>query len=251
MIPKQLKDVTPDWLTDALRSSGAVERARVVTIDLERVGGGYLGQYARLYLHYDVSEKGAPESVFLKMPLSNGALRESSVAAGLYRTEAQFYESLAPNLGVRVPRCYFSGFDDVGDFVILLEDCVPRFVGIEEGEPTSRELVKIIEDKFAEKTFAEWDAIFREYGFIYAKLQTVKELRDDPQVIANDYITEFDHPAIGPIKVCNFPVAYSETPAGIWNEAPELGQHTEAILIDELGYDWSDIERFQDAGAIL
>ena len=126
VIPKNLEDVTPDWLTNALRSSGAVDRARVVAIDLERVGGGYLGQYALLNLRYDFTETGAPVSMFLKLPLPDGALREFSVAAGLYRTEARFYESLASRLGVRVPRCYFSGFDDdSGDFAMLLEDLAP------------------------------------------------------------------------------------------------------------------------------
>ena len=49
----------------------------------------------------------------------------------------------------------------------------------------------------------------------------------------------------------NHPVTYSETPAGIWREAPELGQHTEGILIDELGYSWDGIQRLKAAGAIL
>ena len=125
MIPKDLDEVTPVWLTDALRSSGAVDRARVVAIELERVGGGYLGRYALLNLRYDVEEQGAPESLFVKLALSDGPLRESSIAAGLYRTEARFYETLAPRLGVRVPDCYYISFDDNGDFVILLEDLTP------------------------------------------------------------------------------------------------------------------------------
>ena len=82
-------------------------------------------------------------------------------------------------------------------------------------------------------------------------MQTVEDLPDDPQVIANDYITTFDHPVIGSVKMCNHPNIYSETPSGIWREAPELGQHTEEILIDELGYDWDDIQTFREAGAIL
>ena len=69
-------------------------------------------------------------------------------------------------------------------------------------------------------------------------------------MIANDFITEFDHPTIGKVKMCNHPIMYSETPAGIWREAPELGQHTEAILQEELGYTWEDIGRLQEAGAI-
>ena len=74
---------------------------------------------------------------------------------------------------------------------------------------------------------------------------------DDPQVIANEYITTFDHPSIGPIKMCNHPNIYSETPSGIFREAPELGQHTEEILVDELGYSWDDIVSLQDKGVIL
>ena len=49
-------------------------------------------------------------------------------------------------------------------------------------------------------------------------------------------------------KVCNI---YSETPAGIWKEAPEVGQHTEEILVNELGYGWDDIEKLQSTGTIL
>ena len=70
-------------------------------------------------------------------------------------------------------------------------------------------------------------------------------------MIANNYITDFDHPVLGDVKMCNFPVTFSKTPAGVWKEAPELGQDTESIMIDELGYDWADIQRFQEAGSIL
>ncbi|MCH8063682.1 MAG: CoA transferase [Chloroflexi bacterium] len=147
------------------------------------------------------------------------------------------------------PARYWKPFVKSMDLEYILED--DRFEGIEGGAAPSPELLKIVEDRFAEKTFKEWDQIFRQHGFIYAKIQTVSELKDDPQVIANNYITDFDHPSIGPIKVCNFPVAFSETPAGVWKEAPELGQDTESILIDELGYDWDDIVKLQEAEAIL
>lgn len=147
------------------------------------------------------------------------------------------------------PARYWTDFVKAMGLDYLLEDPVlgdPDQIG-EHGP----ELVVILDKRFATKTFKEWDAIFRELGFIYAKVQSVAELKDDVQVIANDYITDFDHPVLGQIKVCNFPVAFSETPTSIRREAPELGQHTETILVDELGYDWDDITRFQEAGAIL
>ena len=127
-----------------------------------------------------------------------------------------------------------------------------RFATMDDRTQNNTELVEIIDQRFATKSFDEWDKTFREAGdFIYARVQEIEELQDDPQVIANDYITTFDHPALGSVKMCNHPVTYSETPASIYREAPELGQHTEEILIEELGYDWPDIERLKDAGAIL
>ncbi len=132
----------------------------------------------------------------------------------------------------------------------LIED--PRFVSVQNMAENSAELVKILDKKFATKTFDEWDRTLREAGdFIYSKVQHIDELEQDTQVIANDYITDYDHPVLGSIKVCNHPNQYSETPAGIWREAPELGQHTEEILIEELGYDWDEIGKLRDAGAIL
>ena len=127
----------------------------------------------------------------------------------------------------------------------------PRFATLDDRADNGPALVAILDKKFAEKSFDAWDALFRESGdFIYAKVQTIEELQYDTQVIANDYITTFDHPVIGPVKMCNHPNIYSETPAGIWREAPELGQHTEEILVEELGYTWDDIARLQEAGAI-
>jgi crotonobetainyl-CoA:carnitine CoA-transferase CaiB-like acyl-CoA transferase len=116
----------------------------------------------------------------------------------------------------------------------------------------SPELTKEIADQFKTKTADEWIEIFNESrDLIFAKVQTIEDLETDPQVIANNYIKNFEHPVIGDVKMCNFPVTFSDTPAGIWNEAPELGQHTESIMIEELGYDWDDIARFQKTGSIL
>ena len=124
----------------------------------------------------------------------------------------------------------------------LIDD--PRFATMEAKTENAAELVEILDKRFAAKTYDEWNAAFQEGGdFIYAKVQHIDELADDTQVIANDFITTFDHPALGPVKMCNHPNRYSETPAGIWKEAPELGQHTEEILIEELDYTWDDIER--------
>ena len=111
------------------------------------------------------------------------------------------------------PKRYWRPFVEALGLSYVLDD--PRFQGVEDGAEVSPELLGLIEDTFKTRTYAEWDAVFRRYGFIYAKVQSIAELRDDPQVIANDYITDFEHPDLGAIKVCNFPVKFSETPAAI------------------------------------
>ena len=143
------------------------------------------------------------------------------------------------------PICHAMGMDDI------IDDS--RFTDMRARADNTVELVRIMDEKFATKTLDEWDTIFREYevDFIYAKVQSITDLEDDVQVVANEYITDFEHPVLGDVKMCNHPNIYSETPASLWREAPELGQHTEQILIDELGYDWDDISELQEAGAIL
>ena len=132
----------------------------------------------------------------------------------------------------------------------LIDD--PRIGNVQGMVGGSPELTAIIAERFKTRTADEWDAAFAEHkDLIYAKVQSIDELEDDPQVIANNYITDFEHPVIGPIKMCNFPVGFSETPAGVWKEAPELGQDTETILLEELGYDWDSIQKLQEAGTIL
>jgi len=51
------------------------------------------------------------------------------------------------------------------------------------------------------------------------------------------------------VRIIGFPWSFSETPASVKREAPELGQHTEEILLD-LGYTWEDITNLKDEEVI-
>jgi len=45
------------------------------------------------------------------------------------------------------------------------------------------------------------------------------------------------------------PVAFGATPSAVAGPAPELGQHTEEVLL-EAGFGWEDIARLKDSGAL-
>ena len=69
------------------------------------------------------------------------------------------------------------------------------------------------------------------------------------QITANDYITTVDHPNLGPIRTAGIPIRLSGTPADPVQPAPELGRHTEEVLL-ALGYTWKQIERLNEDGVI-
>jgi crotonobetainyl-CoA:carnitine CoA-transferase CaiB-like acyl-CoA transferase len=125
----------------------------------------------------------------------------------------------------------------------------PRFNSIEARGKNAIELIAIMDKTFATKTRAEWFETFKKEGLIFAPIQTPREVINDPQAIANDYVLWFDHPVLGRTKVVGFPWDFSQTPASVRREAPEFGQHTEEILL-ELGYTWDDIAKLKDAEVI-
>jgi crotonobetainyl-CoA:carnitine CoA-transferase CaiB-like acyl-CoA transferase len=111
--------------------------------------------------------------------------------------------------------------------------------------------VALLDQVFATRPRAEWITRLAPSGdFIVSVVNAVDDLPDDPQVIANDYVTAFAHPVHGPTRVVGMPVRLSDTPGSVRLPAPEFGQHTEQILLDVLGYTWDDIARLRDSEVI-
>jgi crotonobetainyl-CoA:carnitine CoA-transferase CaiB-like acyl-CoA transferase len=97
------------------------------------------------------------------------------------------------------------------------------------------ELLALLDELFATGTREDWVARLRGADIVSAPINTLLEASNDPDVLANGYVTEVDYPKHGKrLKVHGTPWQFSETPAkpGI---APELGEHNDAVL-GELGY---------------
>lgn len=123
----------------------------------------------------------------------------------------------------------------------------PRFDSMNKRKDNRESLISLLDEVFASKTCDEWLAIFKDYeDFIFEPLQTIPDLENDPQVQANKYIVEFDHPDMGKTKYVNFPVILHETPASIRLPAPAFGQHTEEVLTEICGYSWEEVAKMRD-----
>ena len=124
-----------------------------------------------------------------------------------------------------------------------------RFVDIKSRGKNNTDLIAILDEVFVARPRDEWGRRFNDAGLIWAPVQTVEEVLSDPQVRANKYLARFDDPTLGPVRTVATPIKFSETPSSVRGPAPEIGQHTEEVLL-ELGYDWEDIIRLRESGAL-
>ena len=124
-----------------------------------------------------------------------------------------------------------AGFGDLG--VIITSD--------EERESLLRKL----DELFATGSRDDWVARLRGADIVAAPINTLLEASNDPDVLANGYVTEVDYAKYGKrLKVHGSPWHFSETPAHI-GIAPELGAQNDEILA-ELGYSSTQIEDFRE-----
>jgi crotonobetainyl-CoA:carnitine CoA-transferase CaiB-like acyl-CoA transferase len=88
-------------------------------------------------------------------------------------------------------------------------------------------------------------------GVTAAPVATLADLAKDAGAWANDYFMETHCEEVNrTVTVRGMPVGLSKTPGTIRSLGPELGQDTEMILFELLGYDWDEIGALKAKGAI-
>jgi len=106
-------------------------------------------------------------------------------------------------------------------------------------------LLRLLDELFATGPRDDWVARLRGADIVAAPINTLLEAANDPDVLANGYVTEIDYPKHGRrLKVHGSPWHFSETPAQI-GIAPELGAHNDEALA-ELGYSPAQIEDLRE-----
>ncbi|MPZ28610.1 MAG: phosphotransferase [Micromonosporaceae bacterium] len=136
-LPHRLSEITPAWLTAALRHGGRLPDGAVSRVALELIGAdrGFTGVVARVRPTYRDLPPGSgppPESVIAKLPTAEPdtpsayrrrSQQDAAAAARHYQRcarEVSFYRELAPALGAGAPRLYHAGVDPQRQQVVLL-----------------------------------------------------------------------------------------------------------------------------------
>ena len=101
------------------------------------------------------------------------------------------------------------------------------------------------------RALAEWMEAWQALDIPASPVRTFEELAVDPQAWENDYLlTTWCEAVEREVTVRGLPVGLSETPGRVQNLGPELGQHTELLLTELLGYSWDEVAELKSAGAI-
>ena len=126
----------------------------------------------------------------------------------------------------------------------------PRFAN-----PTGRrdhrdELDQTIAEITRTRSVAEWEKRLAEADVPHAPVLGVTAALAHPHAQARDMVVTADHAAIGPIRVVGRPVKFPGAAQPPITAPPSFGQHTAAVLRDDLGYSTAEIERLRDIGVI-
>jgi crotonobetainyl-CoA:carnitine CoA-transferase CaiB-like acyl-CoA transferase len=123
-----------------------------------------------------------------------------------------------------------------------------RWNNIMKRRDNAEGIVNELDREFEKRTLEEWGPILDRENVWWAPVNTITQALRDAVVQAAGAIVQVDGPD-GPVPMVNTPVDFYATPNAPRGLSPELGQHTEEVML-ELGFDWDAIIAMKEAGAI-
>jgi formyl-CoA transferase len=121
----------------------------------------------------------------------------------------------------------------------------PRFA-TNPARVTHREtLLPMIRDRFARKPVAEWTVSLETAGVPAGPVRTVSEALASPESVEREMVVSVGGvPTLAPVPKLD------KTPARATPAPGRVGEHTDALLAELLGYDASRIAELRESGAV-
>ena len=135
--------------------------------------------------------------------------------------------------------------------VLDLDDLAddPRFRTNADRVAARGALRPLLTERLRTRPVAEWLAKLRAAGVPCGGVRDLEQVFSDPQIVERAMVVALDHPIAGAIRQLGVPVKLDGTPGTVRTPPPALGQHTDAVLQGDLGFDPEEIARLRAAGA--
>lgn len=99
----------------------------------------------------------------------------------------------------------------------------------------------------ATKTTKEWMGLFAKgVAFPYGPVNDMKQVFEDEQVIHSGMRQQVEHSTVGTVEQVGPAVRFSSSNNSIRSPPPTLGQHTDTVLSNLLGYDQDRIQQLRE-----
>ena len=129
-LPTTTSEITAEWMTAALRGSATIGpdvTVESVSLDAAGAGVGFMGEVAKVGLHYRGNAAGAPATVVAKFPTQSPEIRSMMHPTRIYEREHRFYAEVAATSPVRTPAVYHVTCEPADEpaaerYMLLLED---------------------------------------------------------------------------------------------------------------------------------
>ena len=126
----------------------------------------------------------------------------------------------------------------------------PRFESNPRRVEHREVIIPLIGEELERRSCDEWMDLLVDAAVPCGPVNDMQSLFADPQVRHRGMVAEIPHPTIGTLRLTGVPVRHSETPGTIRRPPPLLGEHTDDVLADVLGYSPEKIASLRGRGTI-
>jgi len=102
----------------------------------------------------------------------------------------------------------------------------------------------------SKKTAQEWCDIFERHSIPYSPINNLQQICEDGHIAHREMLVEIDQPVVGKMRISASPFKMSETPGEVYAPAPMLGEHSDQVLREVLGYSAERIAELKAEGVI-
>lgn len=213
------------------RETGEGKRLDISLLDVQVALQGHLGQFYLVSGH---------------VPKPIGSSHPANLPVGAYQAKDGSYIQVhcaSQEFALRLLEMVSA---EVSGQESLFTD--PRFATQSDRMANREALDEALSKAFATKDRQEWVKLCEKWSVPGGPVNNIAEALADPQVLLRDMVVEMEHPVAGDYKTVGNPIKSGEPDQ--FRPPPTLGQDTDDVLGELLGYKGIQIQELRDTGVI-